>query len=151
MAREIERKFLVCGDGWKARAVRSRHVRQAYLALAGKVNVRVRVIDDAEAVLTIKSAEAGQSREEFEYPIPLEDAEALIALRVGNCIEKRRFIVPAGAGANWEIDVFDGPHRGLVLAEIELAEGGDIPERPGWLGEEVTHEERYYNAALARH
>ncbi|MEZ5734671.1 MAG: CYTH domain-containing protein [Novosphingobium sp.] len=150
MGLEIERKFLVRGDGWKSQAISSRRIRQAYLAFSDRVNVRVRILDDAEALLTIKSAVAGQARAEFEYPVPLDDAEALIAMRVGNCIEKRRFIVPAGDGMKWEVDRFEGCHEGLVLAEIELSDGGGLPPLPDWLGEEVTADKSYYNAALAR-
>lgn len=150
MGVEIERKFLVRGDGWKSKAISCRRIRQAYLAFSDSVNVRVRILDDAEARLTIKSAVAGQVRDEFEYAIPIADAEALIALRTGHCIEKRRFIVPTGDGANWEVDRFEGVHEGLVIAEIELSDGGELPALPDWLGEEVTADERYYNAALAR-
>ena len=150
MGREIERKFLVRGEGWRDAVTRSRRIRQAYLGLSGKANVRVRIIDDAKARLTIKSAEAGMSRAEFEYEIPLADAEAMMELCTGTTIEKRRYSVPADNGLHWDIDVFEGRHRGLVLAEIELPEEGEIGALPEWLGEEVTDDERFYNAALAR-
>lgn len=150
MGREIERKFLVRDEGWREAATRCRRIRQAYLGLSGKANIRVRIIDDAEAKLTIKSAEAGMSRAEFEYAIPLADAEAMMELRTGAMIVKRRYSVPADNGLHWDVDVFEGRHRGLVLAEIELAEDGKIDALPEWLGEEVTDDERYYNAALAR-
>lgn len=153
MGLEIERKFLVRSDSWRSAATGSRHIRQAYLAMTDAANVRVRIVDDRKAVLTIKSAAPGLVRSEFEYAVPLADAEEMMALRAGDCIEKRRYIVPAGIdrdrAANWEVDVFEGCHEGLVLAEIELAEGVEIGVLPDWLGEEVTGDRRYYNAALA--
>jgi len=149
MAAEIERKFLVAGDGWKAQAGESTDIRQAYLATTDKASVRVRIRDDAEAVLSIKSAVPGTTRAEFEYDIPLEDARQLMQLRGGGMIEKRRYTVVNGK-ATWEIDVFGGAHKGLVIAEIELPSAQASFERPSWLGEEVTDDKRYYNATLAR-
>lgn len=148
MAKEIERKFLVSGGGWQDQVERSRVFRQAYLALTDALAVRVRIIDDAEAFLTLKSAEPGTTRSEFEYPIPLADAQALMELRRGLAIEKRRHIVPLG-GQRWEVDVFEGAHDGLIIAEIELPHADAAFERPDWLGREVTGERRYYNANLA--
>ena len=113
------------------------------------MQVRVRILDGQEAVLTIKSAEAGLDRAEFEFAIPLADAEALFALCGGCCLAKRRHHVPVDSGLCWEVDVFEGRHRGLVLAEVEL-ESADAPfARPDWLGAEVTGDARYYNATLA--
>ena len=148
MAEEIERKFVVKNDGWRAAATGSRHLRQAYLARTEALVARVRLIDDAEAVITIKSAGTALSRQEFEYPIPVADALALMKLSVGRPISKRRHIVPADPGG-WEIDVFEGEHAGLILAEIELPHEDADFARPDWLGEEVTGEPRYYNATLA--
>ncbi|MDE8653015.1 CYTH domain-containing protein [Novosphingobium album (ex Liu et al. 2023)] len=150
MAREIERKFLVAGDAWRRAAGEGQRIRQAYLASGGPAEIRVRICDGARAVLTIKSAAPGLSRAEFEYPIPLADAEELIALRTGGCLEKRRFTIPADAGLRWEIDVFAGTHQGLCLAEIELASPDQAFAMPDWLGAEVTGDPRYYNATLAR-
>jgi adenylate cyclase len=148
MAKEIERKFLVSGNGWRTRADRGRAIRQAYLALTDTISLRVRTIGNAKAYLTIKSAQSGATRSEFEYPIPLKDARALMKLRTGRLIEKRRYLFKAG-NAHFEIDVFEGDHRGLVIAEIELSTRRARFHRPEWLGKEVTDEECYYNANLA--
>lgn len=148
MAKEIERKFLVAGEGWRDGVTGSKSFRQGYLAETDKLVIRIRIVDEAEAVLTFKSAVQGTTRAEFEYPIPLDDARALIELHQGLVIEKRRHLVPFG-GFTWEVDVFAGAHAGLVLAEIELPAEDTPFERPDWLGREVTGERRYYNASLA--
>jgi adenylate cyclase len=148
MATEIERKFLVKGDAWRAFAARSVAIRQAYLTRLDAMTIRVRIVDDAEAFLTIKSPQLGPVRSEFEYSIPAEDARTLMAARTGLMIEKRRHIVQLG-DARWEIDVFEGTHTGLVIAEIELPDASASFERPAWLGEEVTGDPHYYNAHLA--
>lgn len=148
MATEIERKFLVSGPGWRERAEPGRALRQAYLTQDGRAAVRVRIVDDAKAYLTIKGATKGRVRAEFEYEIPVEDARALFALRAGQAVEKRRYIVRNGA-ERWEIDVFEGAHEGLVIAEIELPSEDAPFARPDWLGAEVTEDPRYYNANLA--
>lgn len=148
MASEIERKFLVVGDGWKAEARAGKAMRQAYLAATDRAAVRVRIVDDASATVTIKSAVPGLVRSEFEYAIPLDDARELLNLRKGRLLEKRRYIVPAGK-LRWEIDVFSGELTGLIVAEIELpSEDADFA-RPSWLGPEITGDRRYYNADLA--
>jgi adenylate cyclase len=100
--------------------------------------------------LTIKTAEPGIQRHEYEYAIPLRDAEALLLQRDGALITKTRHIVPIG-GLIWEIDVFDGENAGLTIAEVELGSTDQILYRPEWLGREVTHERRYYNSSLAKH
>jgi adenylate cyclase len=148
MATEIERKFLVKGDAWRAVATRSIAIQQAYLTRHDTMTIRIRIVDDAKAFLTIKSPQLGPVRSEFEYPIPAEDARSLIAARTGLLIEKRRHIVQLG-DARWEIDVFEGAHAGLVIAEIELPDASASFDRPSWLGEEVTDDPRYYNAHLA--
>lgn len=148
MATEIERKFLVKGDAWRVLVTRSVAIRQAYLTRLDATTIRIRIVDDAKAFLTIKSPQLGPVRSEFEYPIPAEDARTLIAARTGHLIEKRRHIVQLG-DARWEIDVFEGAHAGLVIAEIELPDASTSFERPAWLGEEVTGDPHYYNAHLA--
>jgi len=148
MAVEIERKFLVDGDGWRVAADDGRRLRQAYLARTDALVVRVRIVDEVAARMTIKSATAGMTRQEFEYPVPLADARELMALALGRVIEKRRYVVPAEPG-RWEVDVFEGERAGLVIAEIELPDEKSDFVRPDWLGEEVTDDPRYYNAALA--
>lgn len=147
MAVEIERKFLVAGDGWRGGVKRSSELRQAYLRRGGRASVRVRIRDGVRATLTIKSASAGPTRDEFEYEIPVVDADRMMTLRDGAAIEKTRHDVPIGPHV-WEIDVFSGDNDGLVVAEIEL-DRVDAPfERPDWLGAEVTDDRRYYNSAL---
>ncbi len=149
MALEIERKFRVSGDGWKPLVSRTRRLRQAYLTKTGRLSIRVRIDGDAAGTLTIKAARSGMERHEYEYAIPLTDAEELMLQRDGSVISKVRHIVPIG-GLEWEIDVFDGENAGLVIAEIELDRPDRTFERPDWLGEEVTGDRRYYNADLAK-
>ena len=148
MPKEIERKFLVSGNGWRKGANRGKSIRQAYLSLTNTVALRVRIVGKTRAYLTIKSARSGISRSEFEYPIPPKDARELMKLRTGRLIEKRRHIVRVGK-TRFEVDVFRGNHRGLVVAEIELSRAHARFERPDWLGREVTCDKRYYNANLA--
>ncbi len=147
MGVEIERKFLVASEAWRDEVASHSDIRQAYLAITGSNTVRVRIKDNT-AFLTVKSASPAMRRDEFEYPIPLDDAEALLALRTGRLIEKRRHIVPQGA-LRWEIDVFTGDLAGLVIAEIELPDEATAFARPDWLSEEVTGDPRYANASLA--
>jgi adenylate cyclase len=149
MPMEIERKFLVSTSSWRKHANRGKAIRQAYLALTDTISLRVRIIGNAKAYLTIKSAQSETARSEFEYPIPLQDARALMKLRIGDLIEKQRHVVKAGKD-QYAVDVFKGDHRGLVIAEIELATERTRFERPKWLGKEITGEKRYYNASLAR-
>jgi adenylate cyclase len=148
MPKEIERKFLVIGKSWRKGAGRGKSIRQAYLALTDTASVRVRIIGNAKAFLTIKSSQSGVSRSEFEYPIPVKDARELMKLRTGSVVEKRRHVVKSGK-ERFEVDVFEGKHGGLVLAEIELTGERARFNRPEWLGKEVTGEKRYYNANLA--
>ncbi|WP_434212091.1 CYTH domain-containing protein [[Pseudomonas] boreopolis] len=154
MPLEIERKFLVTGDGWRAAAHEVVPMAQGYINDLGamdrgeqKASVRVRIQGD-RAFLNLKSREVGHTRQEFDYPIPVEDARALLALCVGGLIDKRRHLV-RHAGHLWEVDEFLGDNAGLVVAEIELDDAGEWFERPDWLGEEVTDDVRYYNLALA--
>jgi len=147
MATETERKFLVADDGWKTAVVESIRYRQGYLTNAERCSVRVRV-GNGKARLNIKSATIGLSRSEYEYAIPLEDAEELLD---GLCrrplVEKTRHLVPHGEH-QWEVDVFEGDNEGLVVAEVELARPDEPLELPSWVGEDVSLEPRYYNAAL---
>lgn len=156
MAIEIERKFLVAGDGWRAAAQRSTRVAQGYLndarALAeGRELCSVRVrIAGAQAWLNLKSREIGPSRQEFEYPLPLADAQALLALCSGGLIDKIRHYVEVGSHL-WEVDEFLGDNAGLLVAEIELDAVDEGFQLPAWAGREVTEHARYYNLALAEH
>ncbi len=149
MATEIERKFLVTDDRWKADAS-GRRYRQGYLATDSERVVRVRSVD-AEAFLTIKGKVHGYSRLEFEYAIPVDDARTMLErLCHQPIIDKTRYRVPAGAHV-WEVDEFHGENAGLVIAEIELEREGEPFERPPWLGAEVSMDPRYFNANLVAH
>lgn len=149
MGQEIERKFLVVSDGWRAEATGSALLRQGYLSSNAKATVRVRTQDDEQAVLTLKGAAQGISRAEYEYDIPLADARELLGMAEPHVIEKRRYRVPH-AGLTWEVDVFAGRHAGLVVAEVELTDEQQAVALPGWVGAEVSHDDRYNNASLSR-
>ena len=148
MAFEIERKFLVIGDAWQQSISDESYIRQAYLTGRDRASIRVRIRDNRTATLTIKSRGADLKRLEFEYEIPVLEAEAMLPLRSGAIIEKRRAIVPV-QGHVWEVDTFFGDNIGLVLAEIELTAVGETFARPQWIGAEVTSHASYYNSALA--
>jgi adenylate cyclase len=145
MGIEIERKFLVVGDAW--RGAPARPYAQGYLNRDEQRTVRVRIVEDA-GWLTVKGANAGATRAEFEYPIPVADARQLLELCDGPLVRKLRRVF-VHAGATWEIDEFLGDNAGLVVAEIELAGEDAAFETPPWLGAEVTHDPRYFNSNLA--
>lgn len=149
MATEIERKFLVAGDGWRPLVRRATPYRQAYLNRDGNASVRVRIAGE-RANLNIKSATRTIERSEYEYDIPLADANELLTLATGAVVEKTRHWVEVGEHC-WEIDVFAGANAGLILAEIELGARDERFERPPWIGAEVSDDERYYNVYLAEH
>lgn len=147
MPLEIERKFLVQGDEWREQAAASKAIAQGYLRADSEASVRIRIVDGNKALLTVKTGK-GVSRGEFEYRIPLEDAREMMKACNGDVIEKTRYTVRHG-GFDWEVDVYNGKLKGLVVAEVELESEDDDPDLPGWLGEEVTHDGRWSNAALA--
>ena len=148
MAIEIERKFLVSSDDWRSEAHRQVRYLQGYLAQSAQGSVRVRIGGDT-AFLNIKGATVGASRLEFEYPVPMEDAEIMLRELCGaTVVEKTRYFVPHG-GREWEVDVFEGNNAGLVVAEIELDDEAQDVALPDWAGEEVTDDVRYYNSQLA--
>jgi adenylate cyclase len=146
--KEIERKFLVADEGWRSAADSGRELLQAYLAETDRAVVRVRIAGP-DAFLTIKSVTAGLTRDEFEYAIPVADAEKLMRLRAGSTLAKHRFRVPHG-GRIWEVDVYSGENQGLVVAEIELESEAAAVDLPSWLGREVTGDVRYYASRLSR-
>lgn len=149
MALEIERKFLLASEGWRAQVESCERLAQGYLG-GTRASVRVRIAG-GRAWLNIKSRELGHSRQEYEYEIPLADGEAMLAsLADGPVIAKTRHLVRLGAHW-WEIDEFEGDNRGLIVAEIELAHPDEGFERPDWLGAEVTDDARYYNSNLVAH
>lgn len=154
MGIEIERKFLLADDGWRAAVQRSQTMAQGYIndmaALREgrqSASVRVRIAGDT-GWLNLKSRELGHTRQEFDYPIPLADARGLLALCVGGRIEKVRHYIP-WQGLTFEVDEFSGDNAGLLVAELELDHPDAVFARPGWLGREVTDELRFYNLALA--
>jgi adenylate cyclase len=149
MSFEIERKFLVRGDAWRDIATSRTSIRQAYIAAEGKASVRVRIIENSTATLTVKGRAVALRRLELEYPLPVLDAEALMPLRQGAVIEKDRFVVPWG-DLNWEIDVFSAENAGLIIAEIELRHEDQQFALPSWIGPEVTGQTHYYNSSLAQ-
>jgi len=145
MGIEIERKFLVDGQAW--REAPGQAYAQGYLNRDKQRTVRVRIVED-RAWITIKGASAGATRAEFEYAIPVADAQALLQMSDGPLVRKiRRKLEHAGHA--WEIDEFQGDNAGLVVAEIELRAEDEAFERPGWLGAEVTDDPRYFNSNLA--
>ena len=156
MGIEIEKKFLVTNNSWQTQAYKVTRIAQGYLndmaaMREGTQNTSVRVrIAGEQAFLNIKSREFGHTRQEFDYEIPLIDAEALLKLCVGGLIDKNRHYVKH-AGFVWEVDEFHGDNQGLVVAEIELPAADIDFERPQWCGQEVTDKIRYYNLALAEH
>jgi adenylate cyclase len=148
LAIEIERKFLVNGDGWRQGAA-GKTYRQGYLTVDPDRTVRVRIAGN-EGFLTIKGRTVGMARSEFEYAIPPDEAAFLLdQLCLRPLIEKTRYTFRYG-GRIWEIDEFTGENRGLILAEVELDSSDEQVELPPWVGEEVTDDCRYYNASLCR-
>ncbi len=146
MGTEIERKFLVTSDEWRAGA-QSRRLVQGYLSRDPERTVRVR-IDGEKAALTIKGKSAGATRAEFEYEIPLADAELLLPLCLSPLIDKVRHLV-MHEGHQWEIDEFASDNAPLIVAELELSSEDEAFARPEWLGAEVTDDARYFNSQLA--
>lgn len=148
MGQEIERKFLVVGDDWRADATGTRY-RQGFLSTDPRRTVRVRMAGEV-GFLTIKGITVGARRTEHEYEIPRADAEQMLdELCERPLIEKVRFTLRIGRHT-WEVDVFEGENEGLVVAEIELEREDESFEIPDWLGDEVTHDPRYFNASLVK-
>jgi CYTH domain-containing protein len=148
MAKEIERRFRLKHDGWRGLA-EGEWLKQGYLSVEPERTVRVRV-KGQQAWLTLKSNISAVSRHEFEYEIPMADAETIVAAMCPMVVEKRRHRIHIGRHV-FEVDEFYGANQGLVLAEVELANEAEAFERPDWLGEEVTEDPRYTNAYLSKH
>jgi adenylate cyclase len=151
MGVEIERKFLV-GDPSVVANLPGTIMRQGYLSIDPERTVRVRVAG-RRAFLTIKgpASESGASRAEYEYEIPVPDAEELLdRLALRPLVEKIRYRLAAGRLV-WEIDIFSGENDGLAVAEVELPSEATAVPLPDWIGEEVTGDVRYYNASLVSH
>jgi adenylate cyclase len=156
MGKEIERKFLLAGEGWRSGIEESSPMAQGYLVgvaalVAGHARASVRVrIAGSEAWLNIKSSGRGIERAEFEYPVPVADARDMLDTLCDGKVEKTRHLVRVD-GTLFEIDEFSGANQGLVVAEVELEHADAEIPRPSWLGREVSHEERYYNVFLVDH
>jgi len=146
MGKEIERKFLLAGEGWRTLATGIEY-RQGYLCATKECTVRVRIAGET-GFLTVKGATVGAVRSEYEYEIPLEDAQVMLkSLCPQPQIQKKRYTIPY-EGFLWEVDEFFGRNAGLIVAEIELETEDQPFDRPEWIGEEVTDDPRYFNAAL---
>ncbi|MEZ0388384.1 MAG: CYTH domain-containing protein [Verrucomicrobium sp.] len=148
MGVEIERKFLVKSDAWREGPTGTLY-RQGYLSRDKDRTVRVRQAG-AQGFLTIKGGRSGLSRSEFEYPIPLADAQEMLTLCLPPLIEKTRHL-RTHQGFLWEIDEFHGENAGLIVAEIELPAEDTPFEKPAWVGADVSHDPRYFNSRLAEH
>lgn len=149
MAQEIERKFRVSGDDWRGLA-EGQEFRQGYLSTVAERTVRVRRKGD-QGFLTVKGISVGAARAEFEYEIPLADADEMLdTLCEKPIIEKTRYRIPY-QGFVWEVDEFAGANAGLIVAEIELSDEEQTFPKPPWIGEEVTDDPRYFNANLIAH
>ena len=148
MAKEIERKFLVSGQQWRTFADEGTAIRQAYVVAQDDRSLRVRLYGDGRARITLKVGHTALVRDEYEFDIDRDEAEDMLRHAIGNVIEKVRYRVPH-EGHVWEIDVYDGSHRGLVIAEVELSSIHDEPEMPNWVGREVTGESQYSNQSMA--
>lgn len=150
MATEIEHKFLLRDERWRSLVERSARIRQGYLMSDARCSVRVRVAD-SQGFLNLKSGTLGIQRSEYEYPIPLADAEEILdTLCEKPLLEKTRHYLWFGEHL-WEIDEFVGDNAGLIVAEVELSRVDEVFARPDWLGEDISHDIRYYNSQLARH
>ncbi len=146
---EIERKFLVKSLDFIEEASLIYTIKQGYLR-SPDATIRIRTQND-EAFITIKGAsdETGLMREEWEYPIPLKEAEQIFSLCGTRYLEKKRYLIPQNKHT-WEVDIFEGKQKGLILAEIELSYINEYFDKPSWLGEEVTGDKRFYNASMCR-
>jgi adenylate cyclase len=146
MGTEIERKFLVT-DPSVVDGIEGTSLRQGYLSRDPERSVRVRRSGD-RAWITVKGLSVGAARSEWEWEIPTDDADGMLAICDGPILEKTRYVLEY-EGRSWEIDVFAGANAGLVMAEIELEAEDAVVTLPSWVGLEVTHDPRYYNSALA--
>lgn len=156
MGIEIERKFLLANDDWRPLVTSSQVIAQGYLVSVralregvARASVRVR-ISGSQAWLNVKSVELGIARAEYEWPLPLEDAKAMLHSLCDGVLEKIRHHVEVD-GWLFEIDEFLGDNRGLVVAEVELPSSDAVFARPSWLGAEVSELARYYNVNLIEH
>lgn len=146
MAIEIERKFLVKNDSWKSQSFDNKQIAQGYLNSSPERTVRVRVMG-SKGFLTIKSKSQGNSRSEYEYEIPVNEAKEMLLLCEKPILSKTRYLVNH-SNHLWEIDEFEQENKGLIVAEVELAHETEEVIIPDWIGKEVTEETKYYNSQL---
>lgn len=146
MAKEIERKFLI--DISQLGDLKSGvEIKQGYISTTDNAAVRIRLSGD-KAFLTLKGENTGATRTEFEYEIPVKDANEMLAeLCSGPVIDKTRYFVEH-CGHTWEIDIFHGDNDGLIVAEVEMQSENESVDIPAWAVKEVTGEAKYYNAHL---
>lgn len=149
MGKEIERKYLITSQSFKKNASYAHEIRQGYLSIDEKKVIRLRTLDE-KGFITIKSKATGITRNEFEYEIPKNEALEMMQTLCPGLLEKIRYVVPF-KGMKWEVDEFFNENRGLILAEIELESQNQSFVEPSWLGKEVTHDYRYYNAYISNH
>lgn len=151
MAYEIERKFLVTNTDFIKEASSKEYIVQAFLNRNSERTVRIRIKDD-KAFLTVKgvSNTEGTTRREWEYAIPVSDATEMLKICEEGAIEKWRYLVPIGKHT-FEVDIFEGENKGLIVAEVELESENESFQKPVWLGEEVTGNTSYYNSKLSQH
>ena len=147
---EIERKFLVHSLDFVTEAIQFQKIAQGYLNSTPERTVRIR-IKDQKGFITIKGIgdKTGTTRFEWEKEIALHEAEALLKLCEKGAIDKTRYLIPKGTHT-FEVDIFEGENKGLIVAEIELSDADETFEKPNWLAEEVTSDEKYYNAYLSK-
>ncbi len=148
MGTEIERKFLVVGDSWRGLGTGKRY-RQGYLSTVKERTVRVRTVGD-KGYITVKGITIGAKRAEYEYEVPVGDANEMLELCQRPLVEKTRFRIPYG-GLVFELDEFEGDNRGLIVVEVELKSEDQTVKLPEWIGKEVTTDPRYFNANLVAH
>jgi CYTH domain-containing protein len=135
---EIERKFLVTNDEWRQLAVRSVRLRDGLIATYKDRKVRVRIAGDDKATIAVKGRRVGIAQAEFEYEIPIADAERMLStICADDTLEKERFFVDDAEGT-WHVDVYSGILQGIVIAEIELKHESQELILPRWIGKEVT-------------
>lgn len=146
---EIERKFLIVSDSWRLLVEGTpKRLSQGYLCSDPRKSVRVRIAGE-RATVTVKGARDGITRLELQYDIPVRDAELMLALCERPLIDKTRYIVRHD-GMKWEVDIFHSENEGLMVAEIELEREDQPVNLPSWVGQEVSHEARYYNSCLTK-
>lgn len=153
MSKEIERRFIVSSNKWKKFIIDKWEVQQGYLSKSDKHNVRVRIKKSSTAskgYITVKGKPVGCTRDEFEYEIPIADAQELMVLCESK-VKKTRYYLQLDKKCEWIVDVFKGINKGLVLSEVEFAYEGQKVTIPNWIGREVTHDRRYTSSYLSSH